>query len=101
MLRKYATNYIFVDIYTESMSNLLGDAHTAKSWIALLHLDNGRDQFSGRTFRAGFAAMRRRGKEQAILAISQRLVKFQQRCWLDKRGELRNPARPHEQRGQA
>ena len=34
MLREYATNYIFVDIDTESVSNLLGDAHTAKSWIA-------------------------------------------------------------------
>jgi len=70
-------------------------------WIAPLHLDDGRDEFRGRTFRTGFAATRRGGKEQPVLPIHQRLVELQQRCRLDERAKLRNAARAHEQRGQS
>ena len=45
--------------------------------------------------------MRRGGKEQAVFAIHQGLVELEQRCRLDERAKLRNPARAHEQRGQS
>ena len=79
----------------------MSDAHAAEMWIAPLHLDDGRDEFRGRTFRTGFAATRRGGKEQPVLPIHQRLVELQQRCRLDERAKLRNAARAHEQRGQS
>jgi len=45
--------------------------------------------------------MWRIGKEQAVFPIHQGLVELEQRCRLDERAELRNPARLHEQRAQA
>ena len=69
--------------------------------IAALHLDDRRDEFCGGAFGARFAATVAGGKEQAILAIDQGLVEFEQRCRLDERAQLRNPARAHEQRGQS
>jgi hypothetical protein len=41
--------------------------------------------------------MRRGGKEQAVFAIHQNLVELEERCWLDQRAKLRNPARAREQ----
>jgi hypothetical protein len=69
VLREHAANDIFVDRYAEGMSDLLSDAHTAKLRVARLHLDNRRDEFRGWTFGTRFAAMRRRGKEQAVFPI--------------------------------
>ena len=57
VLREHATNDIFVDLDAEGLSDLLGDAHTAELGIAPLHLDDGRDEFRGRTFGTGLAAM--------------------------------------------
>ena len=83
------------------VSDLLGDAYATEPWIAALQLDDRRDEFGGRAFRAGFAAMRRGRKEYAVFAIDQGLVEFEQRCRLDERAELRNPSAAHEQRAQA
>jgi hypothetical protein len=83
------------------MRYLLGDAYTAEPRVAALQLNDGRDEFCRRPFGAGFAATVRGGKEQAILTINQRLVEFEQRCRLDQHAEFWNPARAHEQRGQA
>jgi hypothetical protein len=66
-------NDIFVDLDAEGMRDLLADAHAAELGIAPLHLDDGRDEFRGRTFGTGFAAMRRERKEQAVFAIHQAL----------------------------
>jgi len=96
-----STNHIFVDLHAESMRDLLGDPHVAEPRIAPLHLDDGRDEFRGRTFGTGFAAMRRRGKEQAVFPIHQGPVEVEERRRLDERAKLRNPARAHEQRGQS
>jgi hypothetical protein len=38
---------------------------------------------------------------QLLDTASCRSVKLQQRCWLDERAKLRDPAPTHEQRGQA
>ena len=83
------------------MRNLLGDAHTADTRVAPLHLDDNRNDFRGRTFGTRSAAMRRGRKEQAVFPVHQALVELEQRCRLDERAELRNPARLHEQRAQA
>jgi hypothetical protein len=53
-----STNYILVDVDAEGMRNLLGDSHVPETPVALLHLDDGRDEFRGRTFGTGFSAMR-------------------------------------------
>lgn len=82
------------------MRDLLGDADTAEFGISMLELDDRRDEFRGRTFGAGFAAMRGGGKEQAVFTIHQGLVELEQCCRLDERAKLRNPARAHEQRAQ-
>ncbi|MCK7497882.1 MAG: hypothetical protein MZW92_49405 [Comamonadaceae bacterium] len=100
MLREHAANDILVNRDAEDMRDLLGDAHAAETRIAPLHLDDGCNEFRGRTFGTGFAAMRRGRKEQAVLAIHQCPVEFEQRGRLDQRAQLRNPARAHEQRGQ-
>jgi hypothetical protein len=96
-----STNQILVDLHAEGMSDLLGDSHIAETRVAPLHLDDGRDEFRRRTFGTRFAAMRRRGKEQPVFPIHQGLVELEQRCRLDERAKLRNPARIHEQRDQS
>ena len=53
-----AAHDILVDLDFEAMRDLLSDAHAAETRIAPLHLDDGRDEFRGRTFGTGFAAMR-------------------------------------------
>jgi len=101
VFRKHAANDIFVDLDAEGMSDLLGDPRVPETRIPPLHLHDGRDEFRGRTFGTGFAAMRRRGKEQAVFPIHQGPVEVEERRRLDERAKLRNPARAHEQRGQS
>ena len=69
VLREHAANDIFVDVDAKGVSDLLGDAHIAKLGIAGLQLNNRRDEFRGRTFGPGLAAMRRGGKEKAVFPI--------------------------------
>ena len=100
VLREHAANDILVNCDAEDMRDLLGDAHVAETRIAPLHLDDGCNEFRGRTFGTGLSAMRRGRKEQAILAIHQGLVELEQRGRLDECAQLRNPARIHKQRSQ-
>ena len=69
MSREDAAHDILVDLDCEGMRNLLRDSHTAETRIAPLHLDDGRDEFRGRTFGTGFARMRRGRKEQAVFGL--------------------------------
>jgi hypothetical protein len=101
VFRKHAANDIFVDLDAEGIRDLLGDPHVAETRIAPLHLNDGRDEFRGRTFGTGFAAMRRIGKEQAVFPIYQGSVELEECCRLDERAKLGNPARAYEQRGQS
>src|SRR6266852_3724513 len=101
VLREHAAHDILVHIDVEDMRYLLGDAYTAEPWVAALQLNDRPNEFCRRPFGSGFAATAGRGKEQAILTINQRLVKFEQCCWLDECAKFRNPGRAHEQRGQA
>jgi len=50
MFREHAAHNVFIAIDTDSMSDLLGDTHTAKTEVAPLHLNDGRDEFRGGTF---------------------------------------------------
>jgi len=58
VLREHTAHNIFVDIDAESLSNLMSVAYTTESRVAPLHLDDGRDELSGRPFGAGWAAIR-------------------------------------------
>ena len=49
---KHAADDIFVNLDAKGMSDLLGDADTTERRIAVLHLDDGRDELRGRAFRA-------------------------------------------------
>ena len=69
MLREHAANDIFVDRDAESVSDLLGDAHTAEFGIAPVHLDNHHDEFHGRAVGTRLAAMRGERKEQAVFTM--------------------------------
>ena len=52
MFGKYAPHDIFVDLDGKGVSDLMGDADTTKLRIAVLHLDDGRDELRARAFRA-------------------------------------------------
>ncbi len=56
---EHATHDIFVDIDTEGMRDLLGDAEVAELRIAPFHRYDRRDELRGRTFRTWFAALPR------------------------------------------
>jgi hypothetical protein len=51
--------------------DLLGNADTTELWIAVLHLDDGRDELPGWAFRARLSPPARRGEQQAIFAMGQ------------------------------
>lgn len=57
MLREYAANDIFVELDAKGISDLLGDSHATKARIAVLHLDDRRDEFRGWPFRARRASV--------------------------------------------
>jgi hypothetical protein len=101
VLGEHATNDILVDRDAEGMREPLGDAHTAEGRIALLHLNDGRDELWRGTFGAWFTSTPTRRKELTILPINQGLVELEQRCWLDQRAKLPYPLRVHEQRSQS
>src|SRR6202521_690364 len=66
------------DIEAKGVRDLLCDAHAAELGIAAFHRDDWRNEWRGRTFGTGFAAMRGGGKEQAVFPIHQRLVELEQ-----------------------
>ena len=49
---EHASHDIFVDLDAKGVSDLLGDADTTELRIAVLHLDDGRDELLGRALRA-------------------------------------------------
>ena len=53
---KHATHDIFVNRDTKGVIDLLGDADTTELRIAVLHLDDYRDELLGRAFRAGLSS---------------------------------------------
>jgi hypothetical protein len=54
-----AADDILVDLDSEGVSDLLGDSPAAETRIAPLHVDDGRDELGGWSFRAGLTAVRR------------------------------------------
>jgi hypothetical protein len=57
--------------------DLLGDTDTTEFRIAVLHLDDGRDELLGWAFRARLSPPARRGEQQAIFAMGQRFVELE------------------------
>ena len=71
------SNHVFVDGDVESQGNLLSNARTAPGGIALLHLDNGFNEFFVGSFWAG-PTPALGGEEPAILSVPQSLVEAQE-----------------------
>src|SRR5437773_18369 len=70
------SNHVFVDGDVESQGHLLSNSRTAPGGIALLHLDNGFQEFFVGSFGAG-PTPALGGEEQAILSVPQSLVEAQ------------------------
>ena len=68
--------------------DLLSDAQSADSGVAQFHLQDCSDEFWGRPFGVGLAALCRRGKERPIFPICQCSVESEQGCGLDERVKL-------------
>ena len=84
-------NNVFVDGDVESQGNLLSNPRTAPGWIALLHLNDGFDEFFAGPFWSGLTPVLG-GEEQAILSVPQSPVeaqesrRFQHDCRTDQAG---------------
>ena len=87
------SNRVIVDGDVESEGNLLSDARTAPRGIALLHLDDGVDEFFVGSPGSGLASAFR-GENQAVLALGQDLVKAQKGRRLQHDGRTDQPRRP-------
>jgi hypothetical protein len=77
-------------------SKLLSDSPAAPGGIALLGGDNRINEFFGRALGTGFAPAFR-GEEQAVLALSQDLVKMQESRRLQHDGRTNQAGGPHKQ----
>ena len=77
MLGEHAAHDIFIDVEAKGVRYLLRDAHAAESWIAVLHFDDGRNEFGRGTFGTGLAWTTGRLKEQTVLSLNQRLMEFE------------------------
>ena len=71
-----ASDNVFIDGDTEGQGKLLSDSRTTPGGIALFHVDNGLDEFSGRSLRTGLAPEICR-EEHPVLSPDQSLVKVQ------------------------
>ena len=91
-----AANDVFINGDAERPSNLLGDSRTAPGGIALLGGDNGVNEVLGGTLGTGLAPDFG-GEEQAVLALSEDLVKMQEGRRLQHDGRTDPPGRPHKQ----
>jgi hypothetical protein len=94
-----AANNIFVDLHAEAQRNLLRNPGTAPAGIAPFHFEDGVNQYSIRSFRAGLAPTFG-GKQHAVLSFSQNVVEMQQSGRLQNDGDAENAARVHEQGAQ-
>jgi len=90
------SNHVFVDGDVESQGNLLSNARAAPGGIALLHLDDGFDEFFVGASGSGLAPAFR-GEKQAVLALGQDLLKVQKGRRLQHDRRTDKPGRPHKQ----
>src|SRR6516162_812453 len=74
---EHAPHDIFVDLDAKGVSDLLGDADTTELRIAVLHLDDGRDQLLGWALRARLSSLAWRGEQQAIFSMDHGLVELE------------------------
>jgi hypothetical protein len=88
------SNHVFVDGDVESPGNLLSNTWATPGGIALLHLDDGFDEFFVGSPGSGLAPALR-GEKQAVLALGQDLVKVQKGRRLQHDGRTDQPGRPH------
>ncbi len=80
MAGEYPSNHVLVDGDVKSQGNLLSDSRTAPGGVALLHLNDGVDEFFAGPLWSGLT-LALSGKEQAIFSVPQSLVEAQKRRW--------------------
>ena len=90
------SNHVFVDGDGESQGNLLSDARTAPGGIALLHLDDGINEFSTGSSGPGPPPLLGR-EEAAILSVPQGLVEAQESRRFQNDGGTDQAGRPYQQ----
>ena len=90
------SNHVFVDGDGESQGNLLSDARTAPGGIALLHLDDGINEFSTGSSGPGPPPLLGR-EEAAILSVPQGLVEVQESRRFQNDGGTDQAGRLHPQ----
>ena len=87
------SNHVFVEGDGESQGNLLSDARTAPGGIALLHLDDGINEFSTGSSGPGPPPLLGR-EEAAIFSVPQGLVEAQEsRRFQNDGGTIRRDGR--------
>ena len=96
VLSENPSNHVFVDGDGESQGNLLSDARTAPGGIALLHLDDGINEFSTGSSGPGPPPLLGR-EEAAILSVPQGLVEAQESRRFQNDGGTDQAGRPHQQ----
>ncbi len=80
MIGKDTSYEIFINVSAERLVDLLRDPWTAEPWIASFTLDDGLDEFGGRTFRLWLSSSNR-GMQQPVLTLFEQVMKSQQRRW--------------------
>ena len=90
------SNHVFVDGDGESQGNLLSHARTTPGGIALLHLDDGINEFSTGSSGPGPPPLLGR-EEAAILSAPQGLVEAQESRRFQNDGGTDQAGRPHQQ----
>src|SRR5437764_14482474 len=90
------SNHVLIDGDGESQGNLLSDSRTAPGGIALLHLDDGINEFSTGSSRPGPPPLLGR-EEAAILSVPQGLVKAQESRRFQNDGGTDQAGWPHQQ----
>ena len=92
-----APNDVFIDGDAKGPTNLLSDSRAAPGGIALFGGDNRINEFFRRTLGTGLGPGFQR-EEQAVLALSQDLVKVQEGRRLQNDGRTDQPGRLYKQR---
>jgi hypothetical protein len=91
-----APNHVFVDLYSKSQRDLLGDSKTTPTRIPPFHFDDSFDQFPTRPFRTRALFLLGR-KQEPVLLFEQQAMEVQQRRGLQYHGGTQNPSRSDEE----
>ena len=92
MFRQHAVHDVLVNVDPEGLRDDARNPWTPEPRIARLELDDGLDERLARPLGARFLWSRARGKQAAVLATHQRLMKRQERRRSHSDGDLADPS---------